>query len=156
MPPKGAAAAAMTTSKPAESPFGPVIEKTLRDPSVDPKQACVDLDSGQVADLTPEEGIRADIIAVSHKIPEEIVIGLNARDPQWHDVYRINIVTGQRRLLLQNNQFLGVEVDDDYRPRVAMSMRPDAIEGQHAIGLGIVDRRRLILPPEPAMVRPEL
>ena len=56
--------------------------------------------------------------------PDEAIVGLNPRR-QWHDVYRINLVTGERTILLQHDRFLEVTVDDDYRVRYAVQMTLD-------------------------------
>jgi len=86
----------------------------------------VDLDTGKTKDLTPIEGVRAQIENVSHKFPEEIVVGLNDRNPQVHDIYRININTGERTLVEKNTKgFVGYMVDDDYRVRFASRFRLD-------------------------------
>ncbi len=53
-------------------------------------------------DLTPMEKVRAEIIDVPLNTPNEILIGLNDRDPQLHDVYRINLTTGKRVLIRKN------------------------------------------------------
>ncbi len=79
----------------------------------------VDVESGDTRDLTPFEGVQAQPLAFSHKFPEEIVIGLNNRNPQWHDIYRMNLLTGQMTLLLQHDRFISVLVDNDYRLRIA-------------------------------------
>ena len=55
-------------------------------------------------DLTPLEKVRATIIAVPRDTPNEIIVGLNDRNPQLHDVYRINLTTGERTLIRQNNE----------------------------------------------------
>jgi dipeptidyl aminopeptidase/acylaminoacyl peptidase len=85
----------------------------------------VDLSTNDAQDLTPFEGAQARLTEVSHKYPREVVIGLNNRDPQWHDVHRIDIVSGEMSLLLQHDRFLSVTVDDDYRLRHAVQMTPD-------------------------------
>jgi len=85
----------------------------------------VDVTVGTVKDLTPFEGVQAQPVAVSHKFPEEIIVGLNNRNPQWHDIYRINLVNGDTTLLLKHERFMGVIVDDDYRLRMAAQMTPD-------------------------------
>ena len=85
----------------------------------------VDLASGSTSDLTPFDGTQAQVITASHKFPDEIIIGLNNRNPQWHDIYRLNVVTGERVLMLQHDRFLGVMVDNDYRLRNAIQMNPD-------------------------------
>ncbi len=47
----------------------------------------VDLLSGKILDLTPFPGVRAEIRAISPKHPNEVIIGLNKRDPEYHDLY---------------------------------------------------------------------
>lgn len=54
--------------------------------------------------LTPFENVRAMIIDVPKKTPNEIIVGLNDRDPSLHDVYRLNIITGERKLLFENKE----------------------------------------------------
>jgi dipeptidyl aminopeptidase/acylaminoacyl peptidase len=69
------------------------------DPSADP-----DPDTGvpPARDLTPVEGITARIYAVPKNTPGEFIVGMNDRDATYHDVYRVNIATGERELLIEN------------------------------------------------------
>ena len=86
----------------------------------------VDLQTGETKDLTPLENVQARITAVSHKHPESIIVGLNDREPhQFHDLYRVNINTGERELVLENNQYAGFEVDENYNVRLAVNFQPD-------------------------------
>lgn len=62
---------------------------------------------------------------VSHKFRDEILIGLNRRNPQFHDLYRLNLLTGGMEMVQQNDQFIGFQTDDDYRVRFAMAMTED-------------------------------
>ncbi|MDP2363895.1 MAG: S9 family peptidase, partial [Ignavibacteria bacterium] len=62
---------------------------------------------------------------VSYKFPEEILIGLNTRNPQYHDIYKINILNGQMTIAQQNDQFMSFQTDDNYNIRYAMKMTPD-------------------------------
>lgn len=55
-------------------------------------------------DLTPVEGVRANIYAVPETIPDQIIVGLNQRDPSYHDVYHVSISTGERELVFENTQ----------------------------------------------------
>jgi dipeptidyl aminopeptidase/acylaminoacyl peptidase len=77
-------------------------------------------------DLTPYGAIQARIDAVPRKTPNTIVVSLNDRDPQWHDLYQLDIPTGKRTLVFQNtdklagyftdsdgNLELGVRIADD-------------------------------------------
>ncbi len=68
---------------------------------------------------TPEK-IKAIVYHVSPKFPEEILIGINERSKAYHDVYRLNIRTGEKTLILQNDQkFSDFIFDDDYNLRFA-------------------------------------
>lgn len=85
----------------------------------------VELDSREVRDLTPLENVQAQIAAVSCNHPDEIVVGLNDRNPQFHDLYRMNVHTGKRELLQHNDRFAAILVDDDYQVRFGTVMTPD-------------------------------
>jgi len=85
----------------------------------------VDLASGEQRDLTPIDGVNAQIEAVSHRAPERLLVGLNDRNPQLHDVWDINLLTGERTLVEQNPGFAGFLIDDDLRVRLAQRMTPD-------------------------------
>jgi dipeptidyl aminopeptidase/acylaminoacyl peptidase len=83
------------------------------------------IDSGETKDLTPGKKISARIDAVSHRFPEEIMVGLNDRDAQFHDVYRVNIRSGERKLVVKNTQFAGFMIDEGYRVRFGIKFTPD-------------------------------
>jgi dipeptidyl aminopeptidase/acylaminoacyl peptidase len=85
----------------------------------------VNLSSGDVKDLTPFVRVQARIESISYKYPQEIVVGLNNRDPEYHDLYRLNIETGNMTLIQKNTQFTGFSLDDDYNVRLATNMTPD-------------------------------
>ena len=57
--------------------------------------------------LTPIDGIQAQIYDIPKQTPNEIIVGFNDRDPRFHDVYRLNLTTGDRTLLLQNTENIG-------------------------------------------------
>ncbi len=95
----------------------------------------VELATGDALDLTPFDGVQARPQGDSPKFPEEILVGLNNRQPQWHDLYRINLLTGEMVLLLQNDRFLGVVADDDYHLRFAVQTTPDG-DVEHYIPVG--------------------
>jgi dipeptidyl aminopeptidase/acylaminoacyl peptidase len=67
----------------------------------------------------------AFIQEVSYKFPEEILIGLNDRDPQFHDLYRVNLLSGERKLELKNDAFAGFVTDDMYQVRFSQRMTPE-------------------------------
>jgi dipeptidyl aminopeptidase/acylaminoacyl peptidase len=49
--------------------------------------------------LTPYPDIQARIYGVPKTTPQTMIVGLNDRDPRFHDVYRLNLTTGERTLL---------------------------------------------------------
>ena len=63
--------------------------------------------------------------AISPEFPEEILIALNDRIPQLHDLYRVNITTGERTLVLENEGFVSFVIDDEYNIRFAARITPD-------------------------------
>ena len=83
------------------------------------------LTGGDVKDLTPFEGVAARIEQSSELFPDEIVVGLNNRMPQLHDLYRANIRTGELTLIEENPGFFAYLLSDDYRPVLAGAMTPD-------------------------------
>jgi dipeptidyl aminopeptidase/acylaminoacyl peptidase len=85
----------------------------------------VDLQSAETKDLTPFEGVAAQPYPPSHKHPDEILVGINNREAQWHDLYRINITSGERVLIEQNDRFMGFIVTDDNRVFGAAAMTPN-------------------------------
>jgi dipeptidyl aminopeptidase/acylaminoacyl peptidase len=85
----------------------------------------VDLATLKTTNLTPLKKVRAQIEEVSHRSPKEILIGLNDRNPQYHDVYRLNIESGDKELVQKNDEFAGFITDEDYRIRFASKLTPD-------------------------------
>jgi len=86
----------------------------------------VNLENGGIKDLTPLEGVQAQIDSASHKFPLEILVSLNDRIPQYHDTYRIHIETGERVLVQKNEDgFAGFLADDEYRIHLGFRMTPD-------------------------------
>jgi dipeptidyl aminopeptidase/acylaminoacyl peptidase len=85
----------------------------------------VDLKSGETKDLTPIKGVNARIEEVSPKFPNEILVGLNDRDPKLHDIHRVNVLTGEQKLIQKNDGFLGFMTDDDFKVRFALKFTPD-------------------------------
>lgn len=85
-----------------------------------------DVDTGEVQALTPGEGVQARFVHLSPRHPNEILIALNERDPRFHDVYRLDLDTGDRKLVLQNDAgFFQFLADDELRVRVAMRFLGD-------------------------------
>ncbi len=81
--------------------------------------------TGETKDLTPVENVHARVLDTSQKFPNEILVGLNDRIPQLHDVYRVNIETGERELIQENQGVAAYITDDDFDIRFAFTFTPD-------------------------------
>jgi dipeptidyl aminopeptidase/acylaminoacyl peptidase len=85
----------------------------------------VDLNTKKDTDLTPLKNVQARIDEVSREFPEEILVSLNDRNPAFHDVYRLNILTGEKKLIQKNDSYAGFVADDHYAVRLALKFTPD-------------------------------
>jgi dipeptidyl aminopeptidase/acylaminoacyl peptidase len=94
--------------------------------AVDPKGKTGKDGVPEARDLTPIEGAKAQIYAVPEATPNQILVGLNDRDPAMHDVYRLDIDTGERTLLIQNeNNIAAWEADLSGEVRLAFRTTDD-------------------------------
>ncbi len=81
---------------------------------------------GEARLLTPGEGVQARFVRVHPDFPDEILIALNDRNPALHDVYRVNLGTGERTLVVQNDiGAVGFLADERFQVRVATRMTDD-------------------------------
>ena len=87
----------------------------------------VDIASGAQKTLTPFEKTRVEVIGVSNQVKDHILIGLNNRDPKWHDVYALSLKDGALTKVLENNGYAGFLADDTLTLRGAS--RPNAAGG---------------------------
>ena len=94
----------------------------------------LDLESGAIRDLTPLAGVRCGVMAASRFKPGEVLARINDRDARFHDIYRIDIATGERTLVELNTEgYGGYLADDRHELRLARLSRTDG---------GAVVRRR--------------
>jgi len=80
----------------------------------------VGVDGSDFLDLTPYEGVQARVIDDLEDDDDHILIGLNQRDPRLHDVFRVNVHTGEMTLLAENpGNIVGWVTDNQGRLRAA-------------------------------------
>jgi dipeptidyl aminopeptidase/acylaminoacyl peptidase len=97
-----------------------------------------DIDTGEVKDLTPMENVAAQIQGVSEQFPDQILVGLNDRNPAYHDLYKLNVRTGAKTLLVKNeiiektadgkdrsSGYASFVTDDDFNVRFASRANKD-------------------------------
>jgi len=85
----------------------------------------VDLDTMQRRDLTPFDGVQARLVASDRKFPDQILVGLNRRDPKLHDVYRLDLITGELTLEVPSPGLIGWVADAQLVVRAAVKPQPD-------------------------------
>ncbi len=62
----------------------------------------VTIDGKDLGDLTPFPGVKVEIVDRLQHIDNEMLIGLNKRNPQLFDVYRLQVETGELQLVAEN------------------------------------------------------
>jgi dipeptidyl aminopeptidase/acylaminoacyl peptidase len=77
------------------------------------------LDTQETKLLTNDKGVKALLYGISHRLPNEILVGVNERDQRYFDIYKFNILTGTKELLIENNKFTGFVADHDLNIRFA-------------------------------------
>lgn len=83
----------------------------------------VNIDGSNLVCFTAFEGVRTEIIDELYEIPEEVIIGMNKRNPQVFDPYRLNIVTGELTMLYENpGNIMGWMFDHDGKLRAATAI----------------------------------
>ncbi len=84
----------------------------------------VEIESRAVRDLTPFPGVNAQIDKVSLDEPGIVAVAINNRDKAWHDYYRVDVRSGERLLIIENDQqFSNIVLDRQLRPRVVTKTR---------------------------------
>lgn len=82
----------------------------------------VDRDGKNQKDLTPFDKVRAGIVDDLVDIPNEMLIQMNKENPQVFDVYKINVNTGEMKVVGQNpGNITGWQTDHDGKLRIAIT-----------------------------------
>jgi dipeptidyl aminopeptidase/acylaminoacyl peptidase len=85
----------------------------------------VDLETGETGDLTPFEGVQAQVLAQSREKPNELLLAINKDNPQLHDVYHLDLTTGALEKTRENPGFMAWVTDHQLNVRLGMAMQPD-------------------------------
>ena len=80
----------------------------------------VDVETGVERDLTPFDDVQCQIIAHRKEFPNDVLLGLNKDNPQLHDIYHLDLTTGELEKIVENPGFLGWVVDTDLKVRGAV------------------------------------
>jgi dipeptidyl aminopeptidase/acylaminoacyl peptidase len=85
----------------------------------------VDLETRETRNFTPYENVRVTVAGISPEVEDAILIGLNDRDPRWHDVHRLDLESGEISLVRQNDGYAGFLADNQLELRLAALPLPD-------------------------------
>ena len=99
----------------------------------------VDVATGKQTTLTPFKKTRAEVVGTSNIYKDRILVGLNNRDPKWHDVYRLDLATGKLTLVQRNDGYSGFLADNDLKLRMALKSRDDGGTDYYRMTNGKID-----------------
>lgn len=71
------------------------------------------IDGEAPRELTPGANVKVDVVALDHRFPSDVLITSNQRDENVFDVYRLELKTGELRLVAQNPGDVGGWVADN-------------------------------------------
>jgi len=80
----------------------------------------VNTQSRHVRDLTPFEKVQARVVDVNRHFPDQILVAINKDNPQAHDIYKLELASGELTKVLENpgNQ-IGWGIDSQQLIRAA-------------------------------------
>jgi len=80
----------------------------------------------ETRDLTPFEGVQAQLLAKNKRFADALLVGLNKENPQVHDVYRLSVSSGDLELVAKNPGNVAHWVADrDFKVRAALAATPE-------------------------------
>jgi len=84
------------------------------------KLYAVDKDGKNLKSLTPFDKVKTEVIDELKDFEDEILISLNNRNPEFFDVYRMNVVTGDMKMIAENpGNITGWITDHEGKLRIA-------------------------------------
>jgi dipeptidyl aminopeptidase/acylaminoacyl peptidase len=84
----------------------------------------VNLSTDETIDLSPYDGVQAQMVEQSAEKPGIAIVGMNDRDARWHDLYSVELATAKRTLLQKNDSYGAILVDNDLAVRLAIQQTP--------------------------------
>ena len=91
----------------------------------------VNVKTGETRNLIDNPKVAARVVEASDKHPEEILVGINDRNAQFHDVWKVNVTTGEKSMHMPNPELVngkpvvGFVTDDQFKVRYVATMGPD-------------------------------
>ena len=92
----------------------------------------VNLTSGKTQDLTPFAGVRVGVVDDLEEVENEMLISMNQRRPDVFDVYRLNLISGEMKMVVENpGDFVGYLTD--HAGKIRLAMAKNAAENQNVV-----------------------
>jgi dipeptidyl aminopeptidase/acylaminoacyl peptidase len=86
----------------------------------------ISLKDGKVKNLTSFPNVQANVLAADKMFPDELLVTMNKDNPKLHDVYRLDLITGQLTKIAENTGTITEWLTDrDFQVRGALSSRSD-------------------------------
>lgn len=77
----------------------------------------VNIETKEHRDLTPFSDVLSEINNINIDFPNEILVSINKRRKDYHDLYKISVVTGEMKLLYENNEYGSLVTDNAFKIR---------------------------------------
>ncbi|GAB4371479.1 MAG: S9 family peptidase [Calditrichia bacterium] len=86
----------------------------------------VNLESGEIKDYTPFDNVQVRILDTHKVYPEQVLIAMNKENPVLHDVYRLDLDSGELTLIAKNpGNVVSWMTDAGFRLRAAVATNPE-------------------------------
>ncbi len=86
----------------------------------------VDLKSDEIKDYTPYDNVQVQIVDRNKHFPNELLVGMNKDNPRVHDVYHLNLESGDLKKVAKNpGNYAGWVTDTNLKVRGAVAALPD-------------------------------
>ncbi|HEX9337498.1 MAG TPA: hypothetical protein VF892_16500, partial [Pseudonocardiaceae bacterium] len=90
----------------------------------------IDLAGGAARDLTPYAGVRVTIVGLQARVPDKVLVLMNLRSRERHELYRLDLATGDHELIETEPGMSGWVTDPDLLVRAAQR---DNVDGGRTI-----------------------
>ncbi len=79
---------------------------------------CLNISTGEKSNLTPFGTSKSFILKTSENFPNEILVCNNKRNPQWFDVYKINVENKRTELVFENNAYTSMMYNEELQLKI--------------------------------------
>jgi len=86
----------------------------------------VNVQTNEIKDFAVFDNVQVQIVSRNKHFPNELLIAMNKEDPKVHDVYHLDLTSGELKLVVKNpGNFTSWVTDTHFKVRGAMATTPD-------------------------------